>query len=155
LRCRANFWPSTVQPLQFRDISAPVARFRSDQSSHLYHLSRPFLNRMAFATWHQLHWFAGDQRSLSSEALSESSIHIYRRCLMDLTRNFARIISQLDSCAPSDIRKGFRLSIRIYPSRLLHRRNVELLFIVIINLRFTDVSNFNYRQIFYRSLSRC
>ena len=86
-----------------------------------------------------LHWFAENQQSLSLEAAPDSSIHIYRRCLMDLTRAFARMISQLDSFVPSAIRRRFSLGIRIYPSRLLHRRNVELLSIAIVNLRATGV----------------
>lgn len=93
-------------------------------------------------SWMDIHllWFVGNRRSLSLEALPDSSIHIYRRCLMDLARGFARMISQLDPFASSDITKGFRLGIRIYPSRLLHRRNVELLSVAIINLRATGVN---------------
>jgi hypothetical protein len=92
-------------------------------------------------SWIDIHlpWFVGNGRSHTSEALPESSIHIYRRCLMDLTRSFARMISELDPYVLCDIRKGFRLGIRIYPSRLLHRRNVELLSVAIINLRATGV----------------
>ncbi|KAL8732005.1 MAG: hypothetical protein Q9181_004094 [Wetmoreana brouardii] len=92
-------------------------------------------------SWIDIHlpWFVGNRQSLSTEALPHSSVHIYRRCLMDLMRDFARIISQLDPFASSDIRKGFRLGLRIYPSRLLHRRNVELLSVAIINLRATGV----------------
>ena len=92
-------------------------------------------------SWIDIHlpWFVGNRRPHSSEALPDSSIHIYRRCLMDLTRDFARMISKLDPFAWSDIRKGFRLGVRIYPSRLLHRRNVELLSVAIINLRATGI----------------
>lgn len=81
----------------------------------------------------------GIRRSLFSEALPEDSIYIYRRCLIDLTRNFSRIVSKLDPSASPETMKGFRLGIRTYPSRLLHRRNVELLSVAIINLWATGI----------------
>lgn len=92
-------------------------------------------------SWIDIHlpWFVGHQGSLSSEALPENSIHTYRRCLMDLTRDFTRMISQLDPSASSDLWRGFRLGRHFYLSRVLHRRNVELLSVAIINLRATGV----------------
>lgn len=92
-------------------------------------------------SWIDIHLprFVGNRRPHSSDTLLESSIHIYRRCLMDLTRDFAKMISGLDPFALPEIRKGFRLGIRNYPPRLLHRRNVELLSVAIVNLRGTGV----------------
>lgn len=95
-----------------------------------------------FQFWINIHlpWFFENRRSFFSEVLSDSNIHIYKKCLINLTRDFVRMISRLNSFAFFDITKGFCLNIRIYLSRLFHRRNVEFLSVAIINLRTIDIN---------------
>ena len=88
-------------------------------------------------SWIDAHlpWFVSNWQSRSPEASPDGTRHIYRQCLVNLTRDFARIVSGLNPSALSDISKGFRLGKRFYPSRLLHWRNVELLSLAVVNLR--------------------
>ncbi|KAI9674244.1 MAG: hypothetical protein M1829_003791 [Trizodia sp. TS-e1964] len=66
--------------------------------------------------------------------------------IFELMRDFARIISKLDPFVSPEIFKGFRSGTRTYPSRLLQRRNVELLSVAIINLVATGIDLLNVNR---------
>lgn len=88
-------------------------------------------------SWIDIHMprILGNGQTYSASSVPANSRPKYRSSLANVIHFFAMLLSRLDPYAVPEVAKGFRFGKRTYPSRLLHRRNVELLSIANINLR--------------------
>lgn len=79
-------------------------------------------------SWIDIHlpWFG---QCLLATDVPNSDLRIYASSLLELITCFCRLLSSDSLSSPV-----FRLGVSNYPSRLLHRRNIELLALAIVNL---------------------
>ena len=83
-------------------------------------------------SWIDMHlaWFTDAGQCLFMKEISTSETQIYASGLLDLINCFCQILAALCSLPIP----GFRQGHSAYPTRLLHRRNTELLAIAIANI---------------------
>lgn len=101
-------------------------------------------------SWIDFHlpWFG---QSLIAEEIPSRELHIYGSSLVELTICYCELLSNLTSL-PSP---RFRLGKSDYPSRLLHRRNVELLAIAIVNLGYSNAGAEGFKNGWARMRQVC
>lgn len=104
-------------------------------------------------SWIDIHlpWFAHFGQSLLAGEAPSRDLRIYANGLLELTTCFCKLLSRLGSLPGP----GFRLGVSNYPSRLLHRRNTELLALAIVNLGFSNAGVDGFKQVLERVCQVC
>ena len=132
---KAGIFLESVRRFTFQFRYASVAKYSSFHSiTTIFEFFAAYLILMACRvallipqSWIDIHcpWFADTVVKLPARDLQT-----YASSLVELVLCYCQLLSQLDSLR----NQGFRLDLPNYPSRLLHRRNAELLATVVINL---------------------
>lgn len=103
--------------------------------------------------WINIHllWFVHVEQSSLTREISNRDLQIYASSLLELITCYCQLLSHLDSLSSS----AFRLDLSNYSSRLLHRRNTELLALVIVNLRLSNVEVNDFKEVWRRVCQMC
>ena len=104
-------------------------------------------------SWIDIHlpWFAHVEQSLLAREIPSRDLRTYASSLLELTMCYCQLLSHLGSLRGP----GFRLGMSSYPSRLLHRRNTELLAVVIVNLGFSNAGVEGFKAAWERVCQVC
>ncbi len=104
-------------------------------------------------SWISIHlpWFAHVGQSPLTREISNCDLRTYASSLLELTTCYCQLLSHLGSLPGP----GFRLGVSNYPSRLLHRRNTELLALVIVNLGLSNAGVEGFKEVWRRVCQVC
>ena len=104
-------------------------------------------------SWIDIHlpWFAHVAQSSLAREISSRDLRTYASSLLELTMCYCQLLSLLGSLPGP----GFRLGVSNYPSRLLHRRNIELLALVIVNLGLSNAGVKGFNEVWERVCQVC
>ena len=104
-------------------------------------------------SWIDMHlpWFAHIVQSPLAGEIPYRDSRIYGKCLVELTTCFCQLLSDLSSLQDP----SFRLGMSSYPTRLLHRRNTELLALVVVNLGISSTGVEGFKDVWERVCQVC
>ena len=104
-------------------------------------------------SWIDIHLprFAHLAQSPLARETSSRDLRTYASSLLELTTCYCQLLSRLGSLPGP----GFRHGVSSYPSRLLHRRNTELLALVIVNLGLSNAGVEGFKELWERVCQVC